>query len=475
MTGHNTPSATATATTTTTAQVPVGLLTCQHSPYLKSFTTSVLACSNKPNKQKLFEVQLQDTILFPEGGGQPCDHGTINETIEVKNVQRLGTSHVHHTTAPVQEGTEVTLKVDWKRRFDHMQQHSGQHLLTAVFEQPEYGYDTLAWGMSATRCHVELSKIPTPEQIQQVEDRANLYIRRDYPIRITFAEQRPASLPKDYVGPNGVYRVAEILQDFYVVAAEQDPLDVVAKEHDHHHKQNGQSTTKQSGLVPLDYNPCCGTHVKSLKDLQCIKILHYEKIRGSNCRLFFVVGQRALNLLQETYQLTRDLGSVLAAPGGPETFVDTVVKTQKQSRETFKQVKSLFKDLATYQIQDWIKELKGKSPLKDDGSAAAHLITYHREDADMSYLLILTTLLKDHELVCGNRIFILSVGDKQEGGPMFIVGQNDDLVKKVAAEVSKFVEVKGGGKGRWQGKSKSWKGLETAHAAAHTLVQSETA
>lgn len=51
-------------------------------------------------------------------------------------------------------------------------------------------------GMSANRCHIELSKIPTPEQIQEVEDRSNLYIRRDYPIRITFADQRPASLPK---------------------------------------------------------------------------------------------------------------------------------------------------------------------------------------------------------------------------------------------------------------------------------------
>ncbi|KAF9570191.1 hypothetical protein EC968_002070, partial [Mortierella alpina] len=135
---------TATTDNAAPAQVPVGLLTCQHTPYLKQFTTTVLACSKKPNKQKLYEVQLQDTILFPEGGGQPCDYGTLNETIEVKNVQRVGTSHVHHTSAPVEEGIEARLKVDWPRRFDHMQQHSGQHLVSAIFEQPEYGCNTLA-------------------------------------------------------------------------------------------------------------------------------------------------------------------------------------------------------------------------------------------------------------------------------------------------------------------------------------------
>ncbi|KAG0002379.1 hypothetical protein BGZ80_010121 [Entomortierella chlamydospora] len=450
-------------------QVPVGLLTCQHTPYLKQFTTSVISCSKKPNKQKLYEVHLQDTILFPEGGGQPCDYGTINESIEVKNVLRVGTSHVHHTTAPIEEGIQARIEVDWKRRFDHMQQHSGQHLVSAVFEQPEYGCNTVAWGMNATRCHVELDKAPTPEQVQEVEDRLNLYIRRNYPIHITFTEERPASLPKDYVGPNGVFRVAEIMEDLDVIAAEQDPL--AAKKNEN----QDENVPKKRNLVRLDYNPCCGTHVTSLKDLQCIKILHQEKIRGGNCRLFFVVGQRALNLLKETYQVTKDLAGVLSAPGGPETFVETVVKNQKQSRDANKQVKTLFKEIATYQIRDWVQELKEKSPVAQDGSAPAHLIAYHRDDADMDYLVLLTSLLKDSELIQGQRIFILSAGEKKEGGPMIITGQSDDLVKKIATEVGKFVEVKGGGKGRWQGKSKSWQGLEAAHTAANALLHSEAA
>ncbi|KAF9904336.1 Alanyl-tRNA editing protein Aarsd1 [Linnemannia zychae] len=452
-------------TTTTSPQVPVGLLTCQHTPYLRQFNTTVLSCSKKPNKQKLYEVQLQDTILFPEGGGQPCDYGTINESIEVKNVQRVGTSHVHHTTAPVEEGIEARLEVDWKRRFDHMQQHSGQHLVSAIFEQPEYGCDTLAWGMNATRCHVELSKSPTPEQVQEVEDRLNLYIRRNYPVHVTFTEERPATLPKDYVGPNGVFRVIEIMEDLDVIAAEQDPLN--------------NNPSEKRGLVRLDYNPCCGTHVKSLKDLQCIKLLHQEKIRGNNCRLFFVCGQRALNLLQETYQVTKDLAPVLSAPGGPETYVDTVVKNQKAARETVKQVKNLLKEIAAYQVRDWASELKEKNPIKtqEDGktTSAPYIIKYHRDDVDMDFLGVITALLKDNDLIQGQRIFILSAGDKKEGGPMIITGHSDDSVKKIATEVAKLIDIKGGGKGRWQGKSKSWQGLDSAWAAAEALVHADSA
>jgi len=256
------------------------------------------------------------------------------------------------------------------------------------------------------------------------------------------------------------------MEDLDIVAVEEDPLGLNATL-----DENGEKVKK--GLVHLDYNPCCGTHVKSLKDLQCIKILHQEKIRGDNCRLFFVCGQRALNLLQETYQVTRDLATVLSAPGGPETFVETVVKNQKQSRETFKQTKNLYKDLATYVVRDWVAELKEKNPiLEGETKGPGYLITHHREDADMDYLILLTSLLKDQELVKGGRIFVLSAGDKKEGGPMIVIGQDEVLVKSVAAEIVKHVEVKGGGKGRWQGKSKSWKGLEDAHAAAEILVHS---
>ncbi|KAG0269713.1 hypothetical protein DFQ27_002382 [Actinomortierella ambigua] len=447
------------------AQVPVGLLTCQATPYLKQLKTTVLDCSQKPNKQKLYEVHLQDT------GGQPCDFGTINE-VEVKNVQRVGTSHVHHTTAPIPVGSEVLVKVDWTRRFDNMQQHSGQHLVSALFEQPEYGCDTVAWGMNDKRCHVELNKVPTQAQIQEVEQRLNLYIRRDYPVHITFTDQKPATLPADYVGPNGVFRVAEIMEDLDLLERERledqgiDPVKV----------PGAFDTVK--GMFHLDFNPCCGTHVRSLKDVQAIKLLHTERVRGGNCRLFFVCGSRALTLLEETYTLSREMGTVLQAPGGLETFVDTIVRTQKSQKDMFKQLKVLWREIAVYQIKEWIQLLeeskaKSSSSEGEDEGEKGRLITLHREDADVDYLTLLASLLqKDYDLVQGKRIFVLSTGDRKEGGAMTLLGKDEDLIKKVAAAIQSNVDIKGGGKGRWQGKaSKSWDGLDAAWQAARAIVE----
>lgn len=83
-------------------------------------------------------------VLFPEGGGQPNDTGFIDD-IKVYNVQRRGLQHIHFTKEPVEVDKQVTLKVDWDRRFDHVQQHTGQHLLSAVLEQDPYKFETVGW------------------------------------------------------------------------------------------------------------------------------------------------------------------------------------------------------------------------------------------------------------------------------------------------------------------------------------------
>ncbi|KAK2536132.1 hypothetical protein Q9233_003341 [Columba guinea] len=90
-----------------------------------------------------FQVVLEDTILFPEGGGQPDDRGLIGD-VPVLRVTRRGPEAVHFVPAALEPGTEVLLSLDWERRFDHMQQHSGQHLVTAIADQM-FGFKTTSW------------------------------------------------------------------------------------------------------------------------------------------------------------------------------------------------------------------------------------------------------------------------------------------------------------------------------------------
>ncbi|KAM4715133.1 LOW QUALITY PROTEIN: alanyl-tRNA editing protein Aarsd1-like [Anableps anableps] len=118
---------------------------CQRDCYMKEFVTSVVSCCPAELKQEVngrketlkgFNVVLQDTVLFPEGGGQPDDHGLIGE-VPVLRVTRQGPDAVHFVTSPLEVGQEVRVKVDWERRFDHMQQHSGTRKLVKMGKMVE--------------------------------------------------------------------------------------------------------------------------------------------------------------------------------------------------------------------------------------------------------------------------------------------------------------------------------------------------
>jgi misacylated tRNA(Ala) deacylase len=173
----------------------VGALKCQKDSYLQTFETEVVSCneytppeapkqaskskskkSTDPTKfeqtgaSKSWLIQLADSVLFPEGGGQPTDHGSLtpltNDTaapIPITSIQRHGLQCIHFSPAPLDPGTKVRQTVDFPRRWDHMQQHTGQHLLSAIMD----GMDlpTLGWNMGAAgeMNYVEIPRKPTDE------------------------------------------------------------------------------------------------------------------------------------------------------------------------------------------------------------------------------------------------------------------------------------------------------------------------
>ncbi len=124
---------------------------------------------------------LEDTVLYPEGGGQPCDRGTANG-IEVLEVRTHAGEIRHRLAAPLAEGP-VALVLDWVRRFDHMQQHTGQHLLTAL-AQDRFGWATTAFHLGEEVCDVELA-VPTltPGDRARLEEAIAQEIRAARPIR----------------------------------------------------------------------------------------------------------------------------------------------------------------------------------------------------------------------------------------------------------------------------------------------------
>lgn len=219
----------------------------------------------------------ENTILFPEGGGQPCDYGTINGQ-PVRSVVRKGSTAVHFVESPTsfEEGAEVQQHLDWARRLDHMQQHSGQHLITALFDR-EFKYDTTSWSLGSSVSHIQLSTphLISRESLDLIERQANDLIREGRPVSVLLVDPEVAQEFQDARAPRGL-----------------------PKDH--------EGLARVVRIEGIESNMCCGTHVSNLSQLQCIKLLYAEKVK-TNVLVYFVVGERALRKLGEVFAREQQL------------------------------------------------------------------------------------------------------------------------------------------------------------------------
>ncbi|KAG8139813.1 hypothetical protein E2320_002572 [Naja naja] len=258
---------------------------CQRDSWVQQFTTQVVSCCpaklsteiSRKNILQGFHVILEDTILFPEGGGQPDDRGFIND-IPVLRVTRQGPDALHFIQTPLEPGTKVQLVLDWDRRFDHMQQHSGQHLITALADLM-FGYKTTSWELGRQRSTIELDTLSmTVDQVTALEQSVNEKIRARVPVMVReFAMGDPEiemvrsrGLPDDHTGPVRIISIEGI-----------------------------------------DANMCCGTHVSNLSDLQVIKLLGTEKGKKNKTNLIFLAGNRVLKSLDRSHSTEKAMTSLL--------------------------------------------------------------------------------------------------------------------------------------------------------------------
>ena len=123
-------------------------------------------------------------LFYPEGGGQPCDLGTLNG-IAVLDVQEKDREIVHYTKEAVEAGSEVIGKIDWDRRFDLMQQHSGEHIVSGLVHEA-YGYDNVGFHMSSDVITVDLSGVLTEAQLAEIEAETNQKIWENSEVEITY-------------------------------------------------------------------------------------------------------------------------------------------------------------------------------------------------------------------------------------------------------------------------------------------------
>ena len=142
--------------------------------YIQEFEALVLSCEEKDGK---YHVILNATAFYPEGGGQPADKGRI-DNIPVVDVQYIDGELCHIMESPLEEGAQVVGKIDWNWRFDLMQQHSGEHIVSGMIHE-KYGYENVGFHMGEEIITIDLNGMLTWQQVQEIEKKVPLLTQGD--------------------------------------------------------------------------------------------------------------------------------------------------------------------------------------------------------------------------------------------------------------------------------------------------------
>ena len=239
--------------------------------YVQEFAAAVLSCT--PAKGG-YAVVLDRTAFFPEGGGQPCDLGTLG-TAKVTDVHTDGATITHTTDAPLEPGTAVTGRIDWPRRLDAMQQHTGEHILSGTLHRL-FGAENVGFHIGAEAVRMDTSVPISAEGLRAAELEANRIVWQDVPVVITYpTPQELAAL---------TYRS----------------------------KKEIEGQVRIVTIPGADVCACCGTHTRTTGQVGQIKILASENYKGG-VRLSVVCGQRALLAAQAMRARQAEIGALLSA------------------------------------------------------------------------------------------------------------------------------------------------------------------
>ena len=239
--------------------------------FLKEFSSTVTGCEETKDG---WAVTLDATAFYPTGGGQDCDLGTLGDT-NVLDVKEQGEDILHLCDAPLEVGSIVNGKIDWKRRFDHMQQHSGEHLVMGQIYR-KFGYHNVGFHMGGHLVTIDLDGPVTWEDLLEIEADTNRIIWENRPVKTWYPS--PEELPQIK------YRSKKALP-WPVRIVEFSGTDVCA---------------------------CCGTHVQYTGQIGLVKFVSCIKFK-EGVRIEMASGERAMNLFRKVFEQNRQVSQTFSA------------------------------------------------------------------------------------------------------------------------------------------------------------------
>ena len=239
--------------------------------HLTTFSATVLSCEQT---EKGYEVILDATAFYPEGGGQAADTGTLNG-IRVKDTREREEKIIHLCEAPLEVGAFVEGVIDWEARFHRMQQHSGEHIVSGIINR-RYGYHNVGFHMGTDVITIDFDGVIPAEDLASIEAEANSAVWQNLTVKCWY--------PSEEELPNVPYRTKRALPW---------PVRIV-------------------DVPGFDNCACCGTHVQATGEIGLIKLFTVIGFRGGT-RMEMSCGSSALKLLNNAYEQNRQVSQAFSA------------------------------------------------------------------------------------------------------------------------------------------------------------------
>ena len=239
--------------------------------HLREFSAHVVSC--EPEKDH-WAVVLDQTAFYPEGGGQPGDTGTL-DSVRVLDTHARGEEIVHDCDAPLPVGSAVQGTIDWARRFDYMQQHSGEHIVSGIIHR-RFGYENVGFHMGADMVTIDFSGMLTMDDVREIEREANEAVWANLPIVVSWVDGEEKA--------NAVYR-------------SKKPISGVLR---------------LVSIPAIDVCACCGTHVSMTGEIGLVKIFTCQKFHDG-VRLEMLCGRKAYSYVNSILEQNKRISGLLSA------------------------------------------------------------------------------------------------------------------------------------------------------------------
>lgn len=350
--------------------------------YKKEFTASILECREA---KKGYHVILDESAFYPEGGGQPSDTGLI-AGVAVTEVHEKNGELLHYTEEPLEPGTEVKCEINWERRFDLMQQHSGEHMVSGLIHEA-YGYDNVGFHMGSDVITIDFNGMLNEEQMAEIEAVVNRKIWENSAVEITYpSAQELESLP---------YRSKKEL-------------------------------TGQVRIVRFpgaDLCACCGTHVTHTGEIGMVKLLSVVKFR-EGVRMEMLCGKRVLDYLNMVNGQNHQVSVQLSAKA--DKTADAVARLQGENFRLRGAVARFEEEMFASEAKKW--------------EGAGNVLLF-KEGMEADSVRRLTDAVMN---TCSGRCAVFSLNP--DGSYKYAIGENDGDLRGFTKEMNVALNGRGGGK-----------------------------